>query len=284
MTARNGGLWIAALTLLVAGTLSPHIANAQARCTKVRSLSAVLSDPGNYCLRGNLSSSASAGAAISITADDVALNLAGFTLDGSAAGPATAAVGIQGLERSNVTVRNGTVRGFENGVSLSGPGGGGHDVHRIRAEGNTRVGIRAGGVGSTVRNCQVLNTGGAASGFPSVGIQSSGVGTRILNNGISGMVPGTGDFLAVGIHMQSATGGQVEDNTITGAGDCIDNCAGIVIAASSDVFVVDNRISTMLFGVSYQDDGATGKYRDNLTSNVDNEFDTHAADDAGNND
>ena len=284
MSARNGVLGVAAFALLLAGTLTPNSAGAQGRCTRVRSLPAVLSDPGIYCLRGDLSTSAAAGAAISITADDVVLNLAGFTLDGSGAGAGTAAIGIQALERSNVTVRNGTVRGFESGVSLSGPGGGGHDVRRIRAEGNTRVGIRADGTSSSVRNCQVMNTGGAASGFPSVGIQSSGLGTRILNNGISGLVPGIGDFLSVGIRVQSAAGGQVEDNTIAGAGDCITNCAGIVVTGSSDVFVVDNRISTTFFGVSYEDDGTTGKFRDNLTSNVDDPYDPHGADDAGNND
>src|ERR671934_24276 len=76
--------------------------------------------PGIYCLNSDLSFPSASGVGISINSDDVVLDFNGHTLDGLAAGPATSAYGIVALSRTNVTIRNGTIRGFYNGVLISG--------------------------------------------------------------------------------------------------------------------------------------------------------------------
>ena len=132
-------------------------------CTEISSVPSTLSLPGIYCLNSSLVASVTSGAAIAVSADDVVVDLNGHTLE--AAGPNNA-LGVRTIANKNVTVRNGTIRGFAGAVALgnSGATSQGHIVEKLRAEGSTSFGIRVQGAGSIVRNCSIVPACGSIRG------------------------------------------------------------------------------------------------------------------------
>jgi hypothetical protein len=195
------------------------------------------------------------GVAIAITSNNVVLDLNGFKLDGNGGGLATTATGIAGGDRRNVTVKNGTVRGFMTGISLSDNGvSQGHVVEDIRADHNTLTGISVSGRGILIRNNLVIATGGATccgGGVAAVGIGAGGIGARVLNNDVIDTTS-PGDVGSRGIDFRgSVVGGLAVNNRITNADTSI-----------------------------FYDDTATGKNRDNLTGGFGGYF---GGTDAGNN-
>src|SRR5262245_41049205 len=103
-------------------------------CTPITSLPAVITVQGIYCFTGNLDTAMTSGDAIAIIANNVVLDLNGFKLGGLAAGSGTNANGIAANNRKNITIKNGTVRGFFRGINLNNDGSQGHVVEDVRAE------------------------------------------------------------------------------------------------------------------------------------------------------
>ena len=222
-------------------------------CMAITAFPANISSPGVYCLSykyidfpmtdkfdpgvvGNVS------ALIYITSDNVVLDLNGTTLDGTPPDPATAGTtyGVFAYNNKtniirNVTVRNGTIRGFGVGVSLYGIGipgdqsdrrpSSGHLVERIRAVGNRSIGIEVIGNDSVIRGNYVAGTALGGNG-----IRAAGAGAHVVDNDIHNT--------DTGINMESFGSG---------------------IAAN-------NRISRASLGISGS--GVWGKYRDNITTEV----------------
>jgi Periplasmic copper-binding protein (NosD) len=212
------------------------------KCTAITTLPAVITVQGIYCLTGDLTTAMTSGNAIDIQTNNVVLDLNGFKLGGLAAGPGTQTRGIHAFNRQNITIKNGTIRGFLSGIFLSDAGASqGHVVEDIRADQNTLVGIDVEGSGNIVRNNQVVATGGTTAvgaNADAVGIFVTGTGPRVLNNDVIQTVKqGTGT--ARGIHFSLATAG----------------------------LAVNNRITEADRGIEYES-GSTGKYRDNLTFDV----------------
>lgn len=246
----------AALSVLFAVAAMSATARAETvNCTAITTLPAVITQPGVYCLTGNLITAQTSGAAIDIQTNNVVLDLNGYRLAGLAAGPTTDAYGILAVGRRNITVRDGTIRGFHIGIGLVGtlsPApqfGGGHLIEGVRLDLNTVFGISVNGDGSVIRNNQILNTGPHAT-EGSAAIGASGQGIRIINNDISRVTSPFAGF-ARGIF-----------------------CNG------RDVLIVNNRITAAQVGILFFG-AATGKYRDNLTSDVVTPF--TGGTDAGNN-
>lgn len=79
----------------------------------------IISQPGSYRLSGNLTVPDGALAAVQITANDVTLDLNGFTIRGSGIFP-TALLGISGDNRKRVRVANGTISGFVQPIVFGG--------------------------------------------------------------------------------------------------------------------------------------------------------------------
>ena len=109
----------------------------------VRSVPYTITTQGHYCFDRNLSTAMTSGNAITINADYVVLDLNHFKLGGGAAGEATEAYGVVVLDRRNVVVRNGIVRGFYVGISLHGMSS---VVENNILDGNLLAGIFLGGV------------------------------------------------------------------------------------------------------------------------------------------
>ena len=237
-------------------------------CTVITSLPYVISTQGVYCLKGHLSTSMTTGVAIQINTNNVVIDLNGYKLGGQGAGTGTNAYGIFAYQRQNITLRNGTVRGFSYGIYL-GDGGSyttsqANIVEDIRADMNTLVGIDVQGRGNIIRNNQVVDTGGRSPADHAFGIAIYGPGNRAINNDVYETVAG-GSMNAFGIILGLASGNVVENNRVGNSNLPLPgNSYGIYLNSSNNVLISNNRMTTMVNGVYYS--SSTGKYRDNLTT------------------
>jgi parallel beta-helix repeat protein len=129
-----------------------------------------ISESGSYYVTQNLSTT---GTCITVTADDVTIDLNGFTLTGD--GSATH-FGIWINNVSNVEVKNGTVRFFEVGINgtWSGTVTESNRVIKVRAMGN---GISLASNNNLVKDC----TAADSTSFPGYGILAGG-GSTVTNN------------------------------------------------------------------------------------------------------
>ena len=235
----------AALFITLALVLSPVPAQAETvNCTPVTALPALINVQGIHCFTGDLSTAITSGNAIDIQTNNVVLDLNGFKLGGLAAGPGTNANGIQASDRQNITIRNGTIRGFFIGILLTGSAASqGHVVEDIRADQNTFAGIEVNGTGNIVRNNQVVTTGGSTCcAVDAYGILVSGAEARVLNNDVTDTFK-QGSGIARGI---------------------------TILGAASTGLVVNNRITVADRGIEYFD--STGKFSDNVTFDVTTPF------------
>src|SRR5262245_48580497 len=178
------------LTVLALVLAFSHLAAAQTtHCTQITSVPYGISNSGVYCLVNNVFTTGLTGSAITISASNVVLDFNGFTL-GQNGGTGNTATGISASSQKNVTIRNGAVRGFYVGVSLydSSPftTSSGYVVENMLVMGSTYTGIQAYGLGSVVRNNQVLKTGGstytAGTNGNANGIEVTGLGSEVSNN------------------------------------------------------------------------------------------------------
>jgi nitrous oxidase accessory protein NosD len=222
------------------------------QCTPLTALPVTISSPGVYCLTSDLNVNLpSQSTAITIEANSVVIDLNGHRI-ANLAGPGTLATGISALERQNITIRNGSIRGFLYGIFLVGPNAAGHVIEDLRIYRCTFKGIEVWGLGSVVRRNQVLTTGPGPFNFleNGFGILVDGSGTRVIDNDVVFVRGSLGD-------------------------------SGIAIHVSGeDGMVVNNRVTDAAFGILLWP-GSGVKYRDNLTTNVGTPY--RGGTDAGNN-
>lgn len=237
---------IAAFVVLSAGCLSSDIAFAETTVCdgggapgsgagKITAVPFTISSPGVYCVTQKITSNLSSGAAITINANNVLLDLNDFAVGNLGAGNTTVAIGIFAVDRQNIHIRNGVLRGFWAGVALvNGTQIGlttslssGHIVEGVVADTSYLVGISVQGPYVTVRGNKVMNTQGSNVANPTV---------PNAQNGANGILVGGG----VGI--------QVVDNEIYNT-DCTNNCTattagvqGIAVNPDATGAVVQNNI------------------------------------------
>jgi hypothetical protein len=121
--------------------------------TKITSVPYTINNPGFYFLTGNLTNSGNFG--IHVMANDVTIDLMGFSL--TSTNSAFGVCGIRIFQGNNVEVRNGTVRGFYNGIQEDKVSALNHRVSNVRAIGNIYAGIFLAGSNHLVENCTVSN-------------------------------------------------------------------------------------------------------------------------------
>lgn len=190
-------------------------------CTAITSLPYVISTQGVYCFTGNLSAGMTFGKAIDIQTNNVTIDMNGFKLGNLSAGSGTNASGIWAHNRKNITIRNGTIRGFFAGVFLRDSTGvfssGGHLVEDIRANGNKYYGLRVEGADNIVRRNHVISTGGStyyANSF-SYGIHTYGPNVRILNNNVEKTFAVGATAGAQGLRVTGAKGSVIANNHLS---------------------------------------------------------------------
>jgi hypothetical protein len=224
-------------------------------CREVTAFPANLAAPGVYCLSWKyIDFPMTSGVLIRISADNVVLDLNGTTLDGTPTGASSSssAFGVVSTGHSNIVVRNGTIKGFNQGIHLTAPLGMVNTrirtshaflVEDMRLLNNRSAGMYIVGNDSVIRRNYVAHTGG--SDDPGVsghawGVIAAGTGLRILDNIVSYTVANT-------VHPGGVT-------------------MAIWLAGAWDAMIVGNRIGEADFGINGS--GNWGKYRDNITVNV----------------
>jgi len=209
------------------------------------------------------------GNAITINVNNVVIDLNGRKLGGGSAGAGTNAHGIYAYQRKNITIKNGTIRGFKAGVFLDGASpwttSQGHMIEDIRADMNTFASIWVFGLGNIIRNNQVVDTGGSTVTNYAYGIAAIGPGNRVLNNDVyETKEQSTAE--ATGIFIDYGDGSVVLNNRVGNQDFGTGNSYGIRMSTfSQNVIVRTNTISRMEWGIYFYG-SATGLYGDNLTS------------------
>ncbi len=177
-------------------------------------------DPGAYVVGRNL---AATGDCFVIAADYVNVDLDGFVLTGNGSG--SAFVEQLGVGRKGLSVRNGVVTAFANGVFMLNSTA--MTIERMQFTSNASAAIRAGDT-VTVSNSMILNNGfgigvaqralitantvneNAGSGI-SVGIGSNVLGNAVGRNAQAGIFAAEGALVANNISRNNATYGVLMD-------------------------------------------------------------------------
>ncbi|MEW6379253.1 MAG: right-handed parallel beta-helix repeat-containing protein [bacterium] len=162
----------------VCGLLSADEGDSQVEISQTPSTTfpIVIDQPGNYILTGDITVSTPQVNGIEIMADDVTLDLNGYTLTGP--GGEGTGIGISVAQRENAEIINGTVQGFFSGINLSGNN---HQLKNVSACQNSSSGIEAGS--SLITDCQAN-----ANGLHGLMATSSTITTCTANaNGSCGM-------------------------------------------------------------------------------------------------
>jgi hypothetical protein len=126
----------------------------------------IISTPGSYYLTEDVTAS---GTAITVDVNDVTIDLAGFALVGPGSGTN---YGIYMSGRSNVEIRNGTVRDFYYGIREDSSTilSQGHRIIDVRAVSNLVGGICLYGSGHLIKGCTAIKNGGSAGSNNAYGI------------------------------------------------------------------------------------------------------------------
>jgi len=250
-----------------------HAAESYDNCTGfIDALPAVVTTQGAWCLRQNLSTDITSGAAITIAANNVTIDCNDFKLGGLAAGNGSFAYGVHSNDRVNATVRHCNVRGFATGIVLSG--GAGHLVEDNRLDNNLYAGISVSGDNGRVRRNAVYDTG---QGQTAYGIKA---GADIVDNTVSGLFATKPNGKLVGIHA-FGPGAQVRGNQVTGFdmtasdGGAVESAYGIELfkshqRASGNQVSADGPVNGVgiyaLYNSSYCMDNSVGGFTLNIDS------------------
>lgn len=264
---RKIGFTLCSSVLLIASLFTSADAETT-KCTSIKKLPAAINKSGVYCLTKNLSTTITAGSAITITSSNVVLDLNGFSLDGSGAGMGTTAIGIKAEQRQNVTVKNGIVRGFYLGIYFGDDSpyttSRANVIEEVRADKNTYIGIFIKGEGCVIRNNIVSGTGGTTdTGADGAigGIGTQGAGARVLGNDVTD-VASVGTYVGFGIAVMDGANCIVAGNRVSNITAATGVAVGIGLDNISGAVVSDNRLSGMKSGIYFND--ATGTYMNNL--------------------
>jgi parallel beta-helix repeat protein len=232
----------AALLLYACLLVHPHDARAETFDTCagfIDTAPTTISTQGVWCLRHDLATNVTSGAAITIAANNVTIDCNDFKIGGLAAGPATQTSGILAINRQNASVRHCNVRGFLVGIDITG--GAGHLVEDNRLDNNLYAGIRADADTNTVRRNRVYDTGPAEEDLPAYGIYGGG---EIVDNVIRNVVSKSATYRAIGIYVRGVNGSTVAGNQVVGV---LNGVTPNVVGIASNVnnaYVADNHVDS----------------------------------------
>jgi hypothetical protein len=181
---------VLAIALTLGAGIAPGLAwaaHSYGTCSGyIDSLPATVSTSGTWCLRSDLLSAPSSGAAITVDADFVVIDCNDFRISGLDAGTSTFATGISVRDSAshNVIVRNCQIEGFRYGVAMMGFS---HLIENNTIDASTFVGISIRGSFTVVRNNLVRETGGRPGADEAFGIVMLGEFGTALDNTVAGV-------------------------------------------------------------------------------------------------
>jgi len=179
------------------------LAGAVSAAPKAISSCKIIDEPGSYIVTKNLMGS---GHCLRVHASHVTIDLGGYVLSGDGTGTGVVADD----SRTGVSVRNGTVTGFGDGINLAGPGG---IVEQIRAHGNTFDGVVV-GPGYVVKASVASENGG--DGIKAANGGSQITGNVTMGNGFQGISVWCPASLVANSAIDNAGG-----NLVTVGGGCV---------------------------------------------------------------
>lgn len=215
-----------------------HAAESYDNCVGfVDVIPAVITTQGTWCLRGNLATGDSGGAAVTIATNNVTLACNDFAIDGSGAGGTSKAIGILAQDRTGLVVRGCGIRGFNFGILLDG--GSGNVAERNFLAGNLDTGIFVSGKGSRVLDNAVYDTG---NGTESEATGISAAGDIVGNIVVRGSAPAGPLSYVVGIESLGNEPAEVRGNIIRALSIPGGEGTVIGIEAGSAAVVADNQV------------------------------------------
>lgn len=253
------------VTLAILGLVFASSAMAKTNdCTPIIAVPYVIVSSGTYCLTRDITAEMATSAAVTITANDVVLDMNGYALDNSTAGSATDAAGIAMSGAQRITVRNGTLRGFAYGINGGAAGG---VIENMLIVGSTKWGMYVVTDNLLVRNNRILKTGGSPTFGMSIGIWVAGPNARVLNNEVTDVK----HVQAVGVAWGIAVGGNnavIAGNRVSKVGTGCTGCQshGIYAAGVTNATIKDNTVSDTQYGI-YMANG-TARYMGNTVQGV----------------
>ncbi|MBI4911664.1 MAG: right-handed parallel beta-helix repeat-containing protein [Acidobacteria bacterium] len=243
--------------LVAALWLLPAALQAQ---TVISALPYVISNPGRYQVSFNLAYGAASGAAITVAASEVDLDLGGFNLMG---GSGATGISLSGV--AQVRVRNGYLTGFSTGVQVTG-GSSGVELTGLTVGGGSLgmylVGQDLNVHANVVR--EILSTTGTATG-----IFVAGQSVRVWDNTVRNVRSTAAGASSHGILVNSSVGdftwGSLEGNRIALAAG-LSSSYGISVQNASTMVVLGNQILNARSGLGYYGSGGSIKYGNNIVT------------------
>ena len=209
--------------------------------TPISAIPITLNNSGSYYLTTNLTQTSSS-SGITILANDVTIDLNGFALIGT--NGITAGITRGGLFRTNIRIRNGTVRNWADGVNMAG--GGLVRLEQLTVSSNSSDGVTATGP-AVIADCSFTENGG--HGINVFGGKAIVRDCLVVDNGMDGIRVGGGTLvvgnLCNGSFMSGSTNAAIR---VTGSGNRIENNhiyfyeSGVVVSGDQN-FVFRNTTS-----------------------------------------
>jgi Right handed beta helix region len=252
-----GSIWLISSSAAACGiyfggvSMIPGAQKQKIQCSPISSLPFIISKSGRYCLEKDLKTTMTSGNAIKVDADNVVIDLKRRVLDGLGAGLGTRANGIRAIGRTNITIRNGRIRGFFAAIRLNNlPDTPTHHlIDEVYVSRSTVYGIWLDGLGNNIQQNTIMKTGGSTGrGFGAYGIFIRGQKIQIVDNNIH-YVTGEGAFTKKGMWQGGSYGIEVRgreatvlNNNILGVTEKGTFAAGIHLLAADRSLIKNNRI------------------------------------------
>lgn len=225
-----------------------------------------ITSPGRYCLSKHIKTTMVTGKAITIESDNVVLDMNGFTLEG-VLDENTEAIGIYALHRNNLTIKNGSISGFNTAIFLDAESSDlpiipcdNNIIEQIRAVGNLNYGIRTAGDGNIVRNNVIQE-------FSHTGIHMEGQHIEqegMVSGVISGNIISRGGRQGSGVTLTYCHGVLIKNNHISRVKVCIT----LVGQRTEHVLISDNQFIYARVGIDVVMGHGPCKYTNTLTTGV----------------
>jgi hypothetical protein len=237
--------WCAAALAACASAIAMPVFAETTICTQISTIPYTITAAGIYCLDSDLTVAMNSGAAITISASNVTLDMNRHVLNNLGAGPLTAAYGVTANQQKNIVVKNGSVQGFAIGVAIFDTApyttSQGNVIEEVAAASSTYVGLMIEGQSSIVERNLVTETGGPNG---STGIYVVGPDNVIRDNDVSAsgtlVIPAS-----TGIGAYATHGLIVDDNRVTFGlffPKFSDSFTGISVSQSSNAIIRNNAI------------------------------------------
>jgi len=199
---------------------------------------------GSFYFTQNLIHTDASVSAIQILADNVTIDMMGFTLSGPGKTSGSGNSGIDIGGQTNVTIKNGTVRDFGNdGIVEASSNGRSHKIVNIKVLNNGSDGIRLFGINHQIKGCIAEANGLTDSGFAIFAER----GALLINNSAAenagnGVAGGIGSMLSGNIASNNHVGLVGSTSTAITNNTAYDNVEYGVFGAGNNL-IKDNNVA-----------------------------------------